>query len=141
MIDIGISFKEACILYRITEFNSIEQKLYLVSLVLENKGRSDFSFQINKEITIFKDIRFSILKFSNSETHIQISDIIYKLSTNRRIITFIDDKQSVKRYVYNFNHFKDILKEKKFKLFNFMTKINLLIQKILLLLNMMKQKY
>ena len=89
----------------------------MISLVLENNSKSGLSFQLNEEITIFKEINFSIKKFNNNHLIVVISHVYYSLEPYRRIITFIDEKQSIRWFVYNFKYFIEILKGEKFKLF------------------------
>ena len=96
MIDINIGLKDASIKNKIEELNNLEQKLFLISLVLENNSKSGLSFQLNEEITIFKEINFSIKKFNNNHLIVVISHVYYSLEPYRRIITFIDEKQSIR---------------------------------------------
>ena len=119
MEDINIDLKEAIEKYNIKDLIDLEKKLYLISLFLDhNKGLNISSLSENKEITIFKEIKFKIENLSSEEDVIIFKGIIYYLSQFKRIITFVDDK-SEKIFVYGLDYFMEKLKEKKFKLFEY----------------------
>ena len=119
MIDTNISLREASIKYNVEDLTDIEQKLFLISLVLETNSKLGIVFHLEKEITIFNYIKFEIKKFGPSESIVIISDIGYTLDSYKRIINFIDSGENERKYVYNFGKFKDILKDKKFKMFEY----------------------
>ena len=116
----NIDYQEAIELYDIKDLIDIEKKLYLISSFLDhNKEFILSSLSENKEITIFKEIKFIIKNLSSTEDVIKMSGIIYHLSKFKRIINFIEDKSSEKIFVYNSIYFKEKLSEKKFKLFEY----------------------
>ena len=101
MLNVDIDFKDAVEKYKIEYLNDIEQKLYLISLFLDNiKENNLYSLYIDKEITIFKEIKFIIKDMLESRDTINLSGKRYFLSQYKRIINFIDDK-SEKIYVIN----------------------------------------
>ena len=116
MLNIDIDFKDAVEKYKIEYLNDIEQKLYLISLFLDNiKENNLYSLYIDKEITIFKEIKFIIKDMLESRDTINLSGKRYFLSQYKRIINFIDDK-SEKIYVINYDYFRQKINDKKFKL-------------------------
>ena len=117
MADINIDLEEVIIKYNISDLNDQSQKLYLISLFLDDikKANNPNEYE-NKPITIFKEIKFIIKRISNIEDIINFSGNNYCFNQNKRIITFIDNN-SERIFVYNKSYFENILKEKKYKLF------------------------
>ena len=119
MVDTDIYFQEAVAKHNIGDLNDLEKKLYLISYFIEYNKRFNISALLkNKEIIIFKEIKFIIKRLSIEEDVIKFSGIIYHLSQFKRIINFIDD-QSQNIFAYNLSYFIEKLTEKGFKLFEY----------------------
>ena len=119
MVDININFQEAIVNYNIEDLIDLEKKLFLISSFIDYyKTVNISSLSVNKEITIFKEIKFIIKRLSSEEDIIKFSGVNYFLSQSKRIINFIDDK-SQRIFVYNLSYFIKKLTEKGFKLFEY----------------------
>ena len=119
MVDININFQEAIVNYNIEDLIDLEKKLFLISSFIDYyKTVNISSLSVNKEITIFKEIKFIIKRLSSEEDIIKFSGVNYFLSQSKRIINFIDDK-SQRIFVYNLSYFIEKLTEKGFKLFEY----------------------
>ena len=117
----NISYNDAIKKYKISDLPELDQKLFLISSFLDENN----TLKKNTTYTIYEKISF---KFKYDDDFYQIfylNDILYQIDTlHKRIITFIDNDEKKKNFIFSSLNLDEKLKEYKFHLFDINYNLN-----------------
>ena len=112
------TFEETCKILKIEDLPLIEQKLYIISLYVDNLLKEKKEIQIAKLI-VHLNITFQFKDFTDYEYCVNLLNNDYIIDSHKRIIKFSINDSSERRFIYNPDQFSDVLKEKNIELFEY----------------------